>query len=116
MRARRAAGLSGEERAAAASHEYVGRFAPDLLRLALQFLHGTCQAPGCQVPAERCDIDHRRPFPDGPTAGDNLGPLCRRHHAYKGHGLMHWSTLRRGEPRVVVLEIYREPVLMEYAG
>jgi hypothetical protein len=98
------------------SHEYLGRFAPDLLKLALQFLHGTCQAPGCMVPAERCDVDHRRPFPEGPTTGDNLGPLCRRHHTYKGHGLLHWSTLRPGEARVVVVEIYRDPVLMEYAG
>ena len=98
------------------SHEYLGRFAPDLLRLALQFLHGTCQAPGCQVPAERCDIDHRQPLPEGRTTGDNLGPLCRRHHTYKGHGLLHWSTLPPDEPQAIVFEIYREPVLMEYAG
>jgi hypothetical protein len=74
------------------AHEYVGRFAPDVLNIALRFLHGTCQGPGCMVPAERCDIDHRQPFPEGPTHGDNLGPLCRRHHGYKGHGLLHWTT------------------------
>lgn len=74
------------------SHEYVGRFAPDILSIALRFLHRTCQGPGCMVPAERCDIDHRVPFPEGPTHGDNLGPLCRRHHTLKGHGLLHWST------------------------
>jgi hypothetical protein len=74
------------------AHEYVGRFAPDVLNVALRFLHGTCQGPGCMVPAERCDIDHRQPFPDGPTQGDNLGPFCRRHHSYKGHGLLHWTT------------------------
>jgi hypothetical protein len=74
------------------AHEYVGRFAPDTLNVALRFLYGTCQSPGCMVPAERCDIDHRIPFPNGPTRGDNLGPLCRRHHTYKGHGILHWTT------------------------
>ena len=74
------------------AHEYVGRFAPDVLNIALRFLHGTCQGPGCMVPAERCDMDHRQPFPEGPTHGDNLGPFCRRHHGYKGHGLLHWTT------------------------
>ncbi|MET0822350.1 MAG: DUF222 domain-containing protein, partial [Aeromicrobium sp.] len=74
------------------AHEYLGRFAPDVLNIALRFLYGTCQGPGCMVPAERCDIDHRIPFPEGPTRGDNLGPLCRRHHRYKGHGILHWTT------------------------
>ncbi|WP_082556015.1 HNH endonuclease signature motif containing protein [Aeromicrobium sp. Root472D3] len=78
------------------AHEYLGRFAPDVLNVALRFLYGTCQGPGCMVPAERCDIDHRIPFPEGPTRGDNLGPLCRRHHTYKGHGILHWTT--RPEP------------------
>jgi hypothetical protein len=74
------------------AHEYLGRFAPAVLNVALRFLYGTCQGPGCMVPAERCDIDHRIPYPEGPTRGDNLGPLCRRHHTYKGHGLLHWTT------------------------
>jgi hypothetical protein len=74
------------------AHEYLGRFAPDVLNIALRFLYGTCQSPGCMVPAERCDIDHRTPWPHGPTRGDNLGPLCRRHHTYKGHGILHWTT------------------------
>jgi hypothetical protein len=91
------------------SHEYLGRFAPDTLRLALRFVHGTCQAPGCQVPAERCDVDHRRPFPEGPTRGDNLGPLCRRHHTYKGHGLLRWTTAPR-------LDIWRDLVVLMHAS
>lgn len=41
------------------SHEYLGRFCPDTLNIALQYLHSTCQAPGCMVPADQCDIDHR---------------------------------------------------------
>ena len=61
-------------------------------RIALRFRDGICQAPGCMVPAEHCDIDHRTPFPTGPTTADNLGALCRRHHTYKGHGALHWTT------------------------
>ena len=74
------------------SHEYLGRFAPDILDLALQYLHEVCQAPGCMVPANRCDQDHRQPWPDGPTGAENLGPLCRRHHIMKGHGVLRWTT------------------------
>jgi hypothetical protein len=74
------------------THEYLGRFAPDILDIALQYLHEVCQAPGCMVPARRCDIDHREPWPQGPTRADNLGPLCRRHHTMKGHGILHWTT------------------------
>ncbi|AWB93918.1 HNH endonuclease signature motif containing protein [Aeromicrobium chenweiae] len=100
------------------SHEYVGRFCPDTLAVALRFLHGTCQSPGCMVPAERCDIDHRQPWPVGPTTADNLGPLCRRHHSYKGHGVLRWTTLPPAPPppEPIVLEIYTEPVHMEYAA
>lgn len=94
------------------THEYVGRFAPDILDIALQFLHGTCQAPGCMVPAERCDIDHREPFPRGPTRGDNLGPFCRRHHSYKGHGILRWSTGPPPRPEPIVVEIYNAPVAL----
>jgi len=98
------------------AHEYLGRFAPDTLRVALQFLHGTCQAPGCMVPAERCDIDHRHPFPEGSTQGDNLGPFCTRHHNFKGHQVLTWSTRRAKPPTAIVVEIYPSPIDMEYAG
>lgn len=94
------------------SHEYLGRFAPEILDIALQFLHGTCQAPGCMVPAERCDIDHREPWPAGPTTGDNLGPFCRRHHSYKGHGILRWSTGSPPRPKPMVVEIYNAPVAL----
>jgi len=100
------------------SHEYVGRYAPDSLDLALQYLHGVCQAPGCLVPAGRCDQDHRIPHPEGPTSADNLGPLCRRHHAMKGHGFLRWSTgpPRTTAPAVITIEICRDPVAMEFVA
>ena len=96
------------------AHEYIGRFAPDTLAVALQFLHGVCQAPGCMVPAGRCDLDHRVPHPTGPTTGDNMGPLCRRHHTLKGHGLLHWSTGPPGEPIVIELYPSTPTVVTEY--
>lgn len=44
---------------------------------------GLCRWPGCLVPAQRCDLDHTVPHPDGPTSADNLVALCRRHHRLK---------------------------------
>ncbi|HEX2286832.1 MAG TPA: DUF222 domain-containing protein [Mycobacterium sp.] len=45
-----------------------------------------CRAPGCDVPADRCDIDHTRPYPFGPTHASNLKCLCRTHHLMKTFG------------------------------
>ncbi|WP_298803309.1 HNH endonuclease signature motif containing protein [uncultured Pseudokineococcus sp.] len=45
-----------------------------------------CQAPGCRMPATRCDLDHRTPHATGgPTCPCNLDVLCRRHHLAKHH-------------------------------
>ena len=43
----------------------------------------TCRFPGCQAPAEFCDIDHTLPYPVGPTHPSNLKCLCRKHHLLK---------------------------------
>ncbi|WP_460358175.1 HNH endonuclease signature motif containing protein [Mycobacterium sp. ZZG] len=40
----------------------------------------TCRFPGCDVPADRCDLDHTIPYPVGPTQASNLKALCRKHH------------------------------------
>ena len=83
------------------SHEYTGRYAPEILTKALIFRDGVCQAPGCLTPTDRCDIDHRQPWPNGPTTGANLSPMSRRHHSQKGHGVI-WvlpdETRRHVEP------------------
>jgi hypothetical protein len=42
-----------------------------------------CVFPGCIRPAAGCDLDHRVPFPKGPTSAANLAPLCRHHHRLK---------------------------------
>ncbi len=46
----------------------------------------TCRFPGCNAPVQYCDLDHRVPFPQGPTDEDNLGAFCRHHHRLKHHG------------------------------
>lgn len=49
----------------------------------------TCRFPGCDRPAEFCDVDHTIPFNhDNPTSGGltvpwNLKCLCRQHHRLK---------------------------------
>jgi len=48
-----------------------------------------CTAPGCRVPAARCDLDHVVRHPQGPTCACNLSPLCRRHHRMK-HRATSW--------------------------
>ncbi|HZQ30640.1 MAG TPA: DUF222 domain-containing protein [Mycobacterium sp.] len=40
----------------------------------------TCRFPGCEEPAEFCDIDHTVPYPVGPTHPSNLKALCRKHY------------------------------------
>jgi hypothetical protein len=43
----------------------------------------TCRFPGCDRPAEVCDIDHTVPWPIGPTHPSNLKLYCRAHHLLK---------------------------------
>jgi Domain of unknown function (DUF222) len=43
----------------------------------------TCRFPGCDVPAEFCDIDHTVPYPFGPTHASNLKCMCRHEHLLK---------------------------------
>ena len=52
-----------------------------------------CTAPGCRVPAARCDLDHVVRHPDGPTCPCNLTPLCRHHHRMK-HRQKAWRRWR----------------------
>ena len=43
----------------------------------------TCRFPGCDEPADHCDLDHTIPYPAGPTQASNLACLCRKHHLLK---------------------------------
>ena len=57
-------------------------------------LDGICQAPGCTVPALRCDLDHEVPWPTGTTTVRNLRSRHRRHHNHRTRGT--WNA--RPEP------------------
>ncbi|MCT1717927.1 HNH endonuclease signature motif containing protein [Corynebacterium amycolatum] len=67
-------------------------------RAYIQGRDGTCRFPGCDVPAEFCDIDHIEPYnkenpaEGGATETPNLHCLCRRHHNMKTAGL--WNVAR----------------------
>ncbi len=43
----------------------------------------TCRFPGCDAPAQVCDIDHSTPYPCGPTHPSNTKLYCRTHHLLK---------------------------------
>ncbi|MEO9134628.1 MAG: HNH endonuclease signature motif containing protein, partial [Jatrophihabitantaceae bacterium] len=48
-----------------------------------------CVHPGCRRKATNCHLDHRVPYPAGPTSAANLQPLCKRHHMMKHHSDWH---------------------------
>ena len=57
----------------------------------------TCVFPWCNHPARRCDTDHVIAHADGgPTATDNLAPLCRSHHRLKTHSPWGYTVLEPG--------------------
>lgn len=56
---------------------------PTRLRRFVEHRDRTCVFPGCTVPGRYCDVDHREPWPHGPTSPENCHCLCRRHHRAK---------------------------------
>jgi hypothetical protein len=66
------------------THRYVP---PPRVRAHVVTRDQVCRAPGCQVPAPRCDLDHDVPWPTGPTTAGNLTAKHRRHHQLKTTGL-----------------------------
>ena len=70
----------------------LGRFPSQKLRIGVQIRDGSCRFPTCSRPAQACDLDHQLPHPRGPTTGDNLAPLCRRHHQMKTAGILNPYT------------------------
>lgn len=69
---------------AAGQQEVQGYKPTEAMRHAVIARDGTCIYPGCAVPAERCQLDHRIPYEDGgATTADNLYSLCQHHHNVK---------------------------------
>lgn len=64
---------------------------PPELRKLVRWRADRCMAPGCGVPASRCEIDHSVAWEHGgATSLWNLCPLCKGHHRVKHHG--RWSV------------------------
>ncbi len=60
---------------------------PPAMRRLVRWRADRCMAPGCGIPATRCEIDHTIAWNDGGvTSIDNLAPLCKGHHTVKHHG------------------------------
>lgn len=63
----------------------------------IRYRDRTCRHPGCDVPAQQCEIDHivpyfhRNPSTGGWTIDTNLHCLCRYHHSLKTTGL--WTPV-----------------------
>ncbi len=70
------------------------RPSPALAR-AVQARDGVCRAPGCCVPAAKCDLDHDVPWPAGATTYANLSAKHRRHHNHKTR--RRWRASRDGD-------------------
>jgi hypothetical protein len=59
---------------------------PPALRRLVTWRADRCMAPGCGMPASRCDVDHNIAWADGGhTSLSNNAPLCRGHHIVKHH-------------------------------
>jgi Domain of unknown function (DUF222) len=57
----------------------------------------TCRFPGCTRAADRCELDHRTRYPDGPTSADNLDALCTHHHQLKHRSNWTGERLSNGD-------------------
>ena len=63
----------------------------DAIRKFVEGRDGTCRWPGCSVPAENCQLDHRHNFDEGgPTSPSNLFALCQHHHNVKTDTRAHY--------------------------
>ncbi len=91
-------------------------YLPGPLKKHIAARDGTCRAPGCNQPAERCELEHIVPFPHGPSAVGNAHMNCKRDHiiktdgdlqilAHRPDGSSHWRT-RHGQTGVTPARPY----------
>ena len=71
-----------------------------------------CTAPRCRRPSTQCDVDHRVPWPQGPTCPCNLAPLCRRHHLAKHR--FGWGVRKAGPDPADPSQHWTSPLGYEY--
>jgi len=82
-------------------------------RIAATLLEQCCQHPGCEIPADRCQIDHNESHSvGGRTDQANAGPACGPHNRHKyEHG---WRTRRADNGRIY--NIRSDGTLILFAG
>ena len=57
---------------------------PAALRRLVKWRADRCMAPGCMIPASRCEVDHQIRWADGGETGlENNTPFCKGHHLVK---------------------------------
>lgn len=71
-----------------------------------------CRFPGCRARAHVGDLDHRRKWPDGATAHENLFCLCKHHHRLK-HQAPGWR-FDEGDDGVLVITMPSGEVLISH--
>ena len=60
------------------------RSLPEWLKIASHLGHPTCSAPGCDLPAVICDMDHNDPYcKGGETSLHKMAPMCHPHNVLK---------------------------------
>jgi hypothetical protein len=64
----------------------------------------TCRWPGCDKPAERCDIDHTVAWPYGPTHPSGNKHYCRTHHLIKTFltGTCGWTDRQQPDGTIIL--------------
>lgn len=68
---------------------------PELAKL-VKWRAERCMAPGCGMPASRCQIDHSIDWAlGGETSITNTAPLCQGHHTIRHHG--GWAIRQLGD-------------------
>src|SRR5699024_10599291 len=76
---------------AAATAETASYRPTDAIRPFVEGRGGTCRCPGCSVPAQHCQRDHRHNFDEGgPPSPSNLFALCQHHHNVKTDTRAHY--------------------------
>ena len=67
-------------------------------RRLVEAMYPTCVFPGCRIPSAQCDLDHATPWAEGgPTAPDNLRPVCRHDHVLRHRGGWRSRRLASGD-------------------